>query len=483
MGVLYCPREGHVVSERTSPNSRLAAVMQLAGATNKGLARRVRLLSETDGQGDPVRADHVAVKRWLDGTTRHPHPRTCRLIARALGEMLDRTVSLEEIGYAEQAAPVDEVGLDYPEEVAHSIAALGAITDLELRLPSRAAPLAVVPEAWGGIVMRWLMDDTEQSRPPVEPRPVTVMDVEAVRSATEMFSTYDYKFGGGRPKSMVASFLDTEVMPHLAHASPNDPVGREYFREVAALTRLAGWTAYDIGAHGLAQRYLTQAFRLAKAVGDKALCGRILAGMSHQANFLGYHQRAADLARAAYKGANGYATPTAMALFHAMEARALASMGREADTTAALLTAERWHCQGVPRNDPEWIRYFDSAELHAEFAHCFRDLGDGELAGHHATLSLQEAGSIYVRSTSFVRTVLSTAHLLGGDVEQALHEVQVVFELAGQLKSYRLISYLEAFQAQISFHANSPLVQEFLEFSTQVIPSEHAPVTKRLIVA
>ena len=81
--------------------------------------------------------------------------------------------------------------------------ALGAITDLELRMPSRAAPLAVVPEAWSGLILRWLMDgDAEQPRPAAEPRSVTVMDVEAVRAATEMFSTYDYKFGGGRPKWM-----------------------------------------------------------------------------------------------------------------------------------------------------------------------------------------------------------------------------------------------------------------------------------------
>ena len=65
---------------------------------------------------------------------------------------------------------------------------------------------------------------------------------------------------------------------------------RDTTAAVDALTRLAGWTAYDTGAHGLAQRYLFQAFRLAKAAGDKPLCGRILAGMSHQANFLGHYE-------------------------------------------------------------------------------------------------------------------------------------------------------------------------------------------------
>lgn len=466
-----------------APNTRLAAVMKLAGATNKGLARRVRLLSETDGEGEPVRADHVAVKRWLDGTTRHPHLRTCKLIARVLGDMLGRVVPLEEIGYAEPTSA--DVGIEYPEDVSQSVAALGTITELELRMPSQVAPLTVVPEAWSGLVLRWLMDgDGEGSRPPAEPRPITEFDVVAVRDATAMFSSFDYKFGGGRPKSMVASFLDTEVLPNIPHVSPQDPIGREYFREVAALTRLAGWTAYDTGAHGLAQRYLTQAFRLARAAGDKALCGRILAGMSHQANFLGHYQRAVDLARAAYKGANGHATPRTMALFHAMEARALASMGKEDDTVAALLTAERWHGQGSPDDDPEWIQYFDSAELHAELAHCFRDLGKGELAGEHAEISLREAGSVYVRSTSFVRTVLSTAYLIDGELDKALDEARAVFQVATQLKSTRVRAYLDDFrQRLISMHPNDATARDFLEFAEEALPSENTPMTNRLIVA
>ncbi|TVT48874.1 hypothetical protein FNH05_17375 [Amycolatopsis rhizosphaerae] len=455
--------------------------MKQAGATNKGLARRVRLLSEQDG-GEPVRADHVSVKRWLDGTTRQPHPRTCQLIARALSDMLGRAVSLAEIGFAAVTEDRANVGLEYPEDVAQSVAALGAITELELRSPART-DLAVVPEAWSGLVIRWLTESDDRTGPPPESRPITMMDVEAVRDTTAMFSIFDYKYGGGRPKSLVATFLDQQILPNMPHVSPHDPVGREYFREVAALTRLAGWTAYDTGAHGLAQRYLTQAFRLAKAAGDKPLCGRILAGMSHQANFLGHYQRAVDLARAAYKGANGHATPTTMALFHAMEARALASLGREADATAALLTAERWHCQGNPENDPEWIRYFDTAELHAEFAHCFRDLGNSQLANHHAATSIREAGATYVRSLSFVRTVLATSHLQDGNLDEALHVAKSVAETAAQLKSFRVVSYLDDFRARIAGFSKDPLVKEFLEFVDLNLPSKSAPVSRSLLVA
>jgi hypothetical protein len=311
------------------------------------------------------------------------------------------------------------------------------------------------------------------------PMPITTNHVDAVRDATTMLATFDYKYGGGRPLPLVARFLDIEVMPHLADVSPADPVGREYFREVAALTRLAGWTAYDMGAHGLAQRYLFQAFRLAKAAGDKPLCGRILAGMSHQANFLGQHERAADLARAAYQGARGHATPTTMALFHAMEARALANLGQEAETTAALMEAERWHSQGNPSNDPRWIHYFDAAELHAEFAHCFRDLDRPELANQHAATSIRESSSLFVRSLSFCRTVLATSHLQNGELDEALAVALDVVDTAATLKSYRVLSYLEDFRQRVSTtHGHDSAVREFNGHIATRLPSMDPPASR-----
>lgn len=464
------------------PNRHLAAVMQLAGASNKGLARRVRELSDRDG-GAPVQADHVQVARWLNGSIRQPHPRTCRLIARALAEKLGRPVKLAEIGYTDVRSDGYR-GLEYPIDLAASVDALGQLTHDELN-QTTASPLEVVPEAWSTLLLRWLMDgDGEPPRLPLSgPWPVGEWDVEAIRDARSMFANYDYKFGGGRPKPLIAKFLDSEVLPRLSRVSPTDPVGREYFREVAALTRLAGWTAYDTGSHGLAQCYMTQAFRFAKAAGDKALCGRVLAGMSHQANFLGHYQRAADLAQAAYQRAGGYATPTAMALFHAMEARALASLGNEAGVTGALIAAENWHNQSEPTDDPDWIQYFDSAELHAEFAHCFRDLGKPQLAAEHAATSIRESKTLYVRSLCFCRTVLATSHLQSADLDQALTVARGVIHTAVQLKSSRVMSYVDDFWRRLSTaRGNDPQVRQFHEYVRHHLSLSGMPASGCIIV-
>lgn len=464
-----------------TPNHQLAAVMREAGVSNKGLAKRMRDLSRVDG-GEPISPSHTNVDKWLSGATRHPQSRTCHVLAKVLTHELGRPVTLADIGYGETAPEGADFALEYPETLSDSITALIHLAGYELADATSRRKLHVVPEAWASLLNRWMFGSDTEPPQPIEPRPISEMDVQAVHEATRMFANFDYRYGGGRPKPLVARYLETDVLPLIPHVSPATPLGRRYFQAVAALTRLAGWTAYDTGQHALAQRYLYQAFRLARAAGDKALCGRVLAGMSHQANFLGHYEHAVHLARAAAHGASGHATPAAMALFHAMEARALASQGNEIETTSALTTAERWHSQSQPTDEPEWMRYFDSAELHAEFAHCFRDLGQPELSNLHAVAAVGGHDSLYVRSQSFCRTVLATAHLQANDLEHAVETARVVVDAAAELKSYRVLSYLDDFRSRLAAF-DGPAVREFTEYVALKHPSKGTPAAASTLIA
>jgi len=190
--------------------------------------------------------------------------------------------------------------------------------------------------------------------------------------------------------------------------------------------------------------------------------------MSHQANFLGHYQHAANLARAAVRGAGGQATPTGMALFYSMEARALASKGDERGCLAALCEAERWFSRRMPEDDPYWLRYFDEAELAAEHAHSFRELGMAELSGQHAERALALHGAIYVRSSSFVRTVLAESHVARGELEQGLLLAGDVVETAAcGLRSARTIEYIRDFIRRLDPFGSEPLVREFVETTAQ----------------
>jgi hypothetical protein len=353
----------------------------------------------------------------------------------------------------------------YAERFGDSVVSVGQLIRLDLAQDPAAAGLAADPELWRELAVRWFTDPDDEPGSLLADGLAAGTDI--VRAATEMFSGYDYRFGGGRSRLLIAHVLDTEVLPTLEHVTPGPPAVSEYLSEVAAMLRLAAWTAYDIGYHGLAQAYFAQALRLARAAGNRLLGGRVFAGMSHQANFLGYYPRAVELARAAREGFRGQGTPTATALAWAMEARAQASLGRDRECLHAMSEAERAFAGRDPGSEPAWLRYFDDAELHAEFAHCYRDLGDPARACRHAELSIQSSADLYVRSLSFCRTVLATGHLLNGELEQATTlAAAVVDTAAGQVRSHRVLAYLDDFQARLGRYPDSPHAREFGEYLT-----------------
>src|ERR1019366_5439167 len=126
-----------------------------------------------------------------------------------------------------------------------------------------------------------------------------------------------------------------------------------------------------------------------------------------------------NLARAARTGTAGIATATLTAHFHTMEARALARLGDARGCDRSLAEAVREFERRQTEEDPDWISYFDEAELAAEFGHCLRDLGRAADAAQYSSRSGGSPGQAgFVRSDFFAMMVLADAHLAAGDVEQ-----------------------------------------------------------------
>lgn len=434
------------------PNRRLAEVMRRADCTNKGLARRVADVAAAHGV--EVGYSHVNVRRWLDGV--QPRGMTPTFIAEALARKLGSPVSLADIGM--QAADCLQLtaGSSYPAELAESIAAIAALVRADLS-GSFAITTNIDASTWSDAMVRWLI------APDIALGPVDLAcpdtSIEGVQLATTMFSQLDYKFGGGYARTSLMQYVDAEVAPLLAAKLDAQPP--ELLSAAAALLRLTGWTAYDTGRHGLAHGYLLQGLRLAEAAGDRALGGRILAGMSHQANFLGHFDHAVNLARAAQRGAAGAATPTAMALFNAMEARALAGRGDRKECEAALSRAERWLEQRVPENDPVWMRYFDEAELAAEFAHSYRDLGICDKAIQYAERAISLHGPIYVRSISFCKAVAAAGHLGAGEVDRGIALAEDAVSVISTLRSGRCNAYIRDFAKRLEPYRRHKAVTDF----------------------
>ncbi|MFG2353740.1 hypothetical protein [Streptomyces sp. NPDC048521] len=314
--------------------------------------------------------------------------------------------------------------------------------------------------AWSEASLRWLVaPEPGVPRPQSEGIRVGLGDVAAVKTTADMFARLDDQFGGEHARHSVIQYLTNDVTP-LLRGRFTEQVGRALFSTVAEATLLAGWMSYDACHHGLAQRYFLQALRLAQDANDRRLAGSILSAMSHQATFLGRYTQAATLARAALMGISPVATPTLRAQFHAMEARALARTGDVAACQAALSAAMK-SLEGRNRDDePEWITYFDEAELAAEAAHCFRDVNSARQAVAHAENAMS---GTHVRSDFFATMVLADAHLRAGDVEEACRVALDALDLGEQLKSARCVSYLAEFRQGLAAVGSSADVKAFTE--------------------
>ncbi|GAA2226238.1 hypothetical protein GCM10010430_01530 [Kitasatospora cystarginea] len=515
-------------ADRTQ-NPRLAALIEEAGFSHAGLARRVDQLGLEHGLD--LRYDKTSVTRWLRG--QQPRGATPALIAEVFTRRLGRRFSAQDIGL-DACAPV-YAGLEFaetPQEAVDIVASMWrkdngpqselrriAFTPAGLVVPSRdwligrtdervardgsapgtdnrpavpgarpgtpaapaqaaipaqllvQAPMVRVPSQSRGPGGPARAAGTEPGEPAVrEQRPplrVGRGDIAAIRAVGDLFRALDQAYGGGHARQALVRYLESEAEPML-RGRYGEQIGRALFGAVADLTRLAGWTSFDIAAHGLAQRYFVQALRLSQAAGDRPLGGHVLTTMSQQAVHLGHGREAIQLARVAQQGVGSAAPPTVQALMHAAEARGHALVGDVRSCTTAMVRCER--ALGTARTGddlPTWARHFDEAQLADEFAHCYRDLQQWRPAAQHAEKSLRLRAPAFARSRIFCRMVLATARLGMGDVDDACGIAADSLRAAGEMRSARTVEYLRDFHRRLAPYRGSQAARSFEEAARQ----------------
>ncbi|MGW0914113.1 regulator [Streptomyces sp. NPDC002784] len=464
-------------AQRT-PNRQLAALIAEAGFSNAGLARRVDQLGLEHGLD--LRYDKTSVTRWLRG--QQPRGTTPALIAEVFTRRLGRRLTAQDLGL-DACAPV-YAGLEFaatPEEAVDIVSGLwrkDSGSHAELRKIAFTPAGLVVPSR------DWLIGRPDDRvargeapvRVPVQNRSsvprqrgaergpgqkVTGGDINALRSVGELFRTLDNMYGGGHARQALVRYLEHECEPML-RGTYGEQTGRRLFAAAADLTRLAGWTSYDIAAHGLAQRYYVQSLRLAQAAGDRAYGSYVLVTMSRQAVYLGHGREAVQLARVAQQGVGTTAPPTVQALLHAAEARGHGVMGEVRACTASLARAER-ALEAVRSGDevPHWARFFDEAQLADELGHCHRDLQQFRAAAQHAERSLQLRAPAFARSRLFCRVVLATARLGLGELDQACALGVEAAGQAAEMRSVRAVEYIRDFERRLEPYKDAAPVRGY----------------------
>lgn len=436
--------------------------MRQAGVSNKGLATRVR--AEAARIGHDIAPDHVSVRRWQEGM--RPHPDTIRCIAATLGAKLNRRLTPAEIGFdsvAEDAEgePIDD-GVHYAPRSDQAVGLLASLVTADLSESPALAASTWVSASAPGVISGYLFAEPQRVEYTSSLSDMNTDIACRIRATMRCLMGMDFQFGGGHTRTMLLTYWNTEIVPALRRRYP-EVVARDVMSAAADAAQLLGWSAYDAGRHGAAQRYFVQGLRLAREGRDRLMGGQILSNLSHQANYLGNFSEAIQFARAAQAATVGEASATVRAMFLAMEARALASIGDSPACAAVLHRAEREFDRRDPGEDPDWISYFDAWELAGEAAHCFRDLGQ-PCETLHFTAQAIDPVHTPARTRAFIDMVSAAGVLRAGDLDQAVSTATEAIRLAAGLRSSRYLHYVADFHDLLTAkNASHPLVREFTE--------------------
>ena len=385
-----------------------------------------------------------------------------------------REVSCAEIGYElkPQSARNDVVGdgARYPAESARAVELLDTLTSADMADSPEVMRSGWVSETAPSVITGYLFSSPMWQDVQGPLITANAAAAERIRAFTWHLMDLDFQYGGGHVRRVLLFYFRSEIVPLLREPHP-DPIRREIFGAAAEVAQLLGWSAYDAGRHGAAQRYFMQGLRLAREAEDPVLGGRLLSNLSHQANYLGRYNEALQFARAAQTGATGRVTATVNAMFLAMEARALASSGDSRMCAQVLHRAEQAFAQRDPAKDPPWISYFDALELAGEAAHCFRELGQPRETQMFAAQAIDPVNTP-PRTRAFISMVTAAGTYSAGNLDEALSLATEALGLTGSLQSSRYVRYLADFhQSLAERHAHSPEVRQFTELLTQTYPA------------
>ncbi|GAA0916734.1 hypothetical protein [Streptomyces thermoalcalitolerans] len=447
-----------VTSVDKRPNELLASWFMRSGWSKGELARQVNRRARQLG-AHHVSTDTSRVRRWLDGENpREPIP---RILSELFSERFGCVVSVEDLGLRTARQAPSATGVDLPWTGPQTVALLGEFSRSDLMLARRgflgtslalsAGPSLIEP------LQRWLVPSPPS--PPREPEPQTQAssrrfgrlsrpELELLETTTRMFRQWDAQCGGGLRRKAVVGQLH-EVTDLLQEPQP-EATTRRLFKVAAELSQLAGWMSYDVGLQPTAQKYFVLALHAAKEAGDKPLGSYVLSSMSRQMIHLGRPEDALELIHLAQYGSRDCASPRLQAMLYALEARAYANMGQPGRCKRAVRLAEDTfaYAEDWDEPDPDWIRFFSEAELHAENSHSYRDLA--YVAGRspaYAALAeplMRKAVDLFAQDQEHQRSYalnligMATVHLLQREPEQSTQYVTRAMKVAKKVRSERV---------------------------------------------
>ncbi|MEV2193639.1 hypothetical protein AB0I02_22015 [Streptomyces phaeochromogenes] len=218
------------------------------------------------------------------------------------------------------------------------------------------------------------------------------------------------------------------------------------------MSRLAGWTAFDVGQHEAAQRHFIQALRLARAGGDVQLGCYVLTTMAMQTLMRGFASEAIDMTQGAFNRAKGQAAPRVLAFTKLIEARAHARENDPRAASRALAASEDLLGQAKADggDEPAWIDFYAHSRLSADAAEVFRDLKNPKAALAWNRRAAAMPSGAFTRSVGMRLTIVATAHLQTRDLDHRLELGHRSVDILARVQSARAKNYVREFNTALA---------------------------------
>lgn len=178
------------------------------------------------------------------------------------------------------------------------------------------------------------------------------------------------------------------------------------------------------GQHAAAQAYYVTALRCSASAANPLSGANVLAGMSWQATLTGNPTEALGLLDTAKRQVDRNASPKLRALLASRRARAHARAGDTRACGQALNEAEdALSASADGQLEPDWIYFFDEAELAAQAGSCWVDLRQPARARPLLDGALRSMGTQYVRDRTIYQARSAQTSYHSGELDLACAEL------------------------------------------------------------
>lgn len=434
------------------PNFLLDALIEDAGLSHAGLAARIN----DAGRHLGLRYDHASVARWIrDGAVpRHPTP---DLICDILGARVGRTLLPGDLGMGGRTSTS---GLTLHRVVAQA----KALWRADQRARAVAAPRTPLkgPEAVAPL-FEWENPPPDLDISRSGARSIGPSDVQLVLAARTHYEQMYRRVGGVPVRPRLLAQLTMQISPMLDGAY-DDRTGRQLFRAIGGLVAFTGVCSYDAEPQhqAVSQRYFFHALRMAKASGDKAFGGYVVALLTNQAIFLGDFRLAIQYAETALRAGQGALSPALRTDLHAMQAKSYARMGDRAGCHQQMRLAEIAATQINIDNEPAETSYVQPGLVAVQHSEALRRIGDLKAAQTYAEQAVQAASTTHTRGQVHRLATLSLALAARSEVEHSLVVAAQAFASAKGMESWRIRDRLATVADRLRPFADVPDVRDFL---------------------